>query len=92
MSRVVAVVNYCTLSHFDAYQCAVSHLPHIPDWIVGTVELTFWALVVLFILSMIERIKSTIVIVYTIGKWLLGPGVQLITDVYGWVKSKAFPK
>jgi len=85
---IKSATNYCALTHFDAYQCVVSHLPHLPDWLIISVEVAFWALVILFVLSLIERVKNLVVMIWMIGKWLLDPGVQLLKDVYAWIKNK----
>lgn len=77
-------VNYCTLTHFDAFQCVLSHTP----WWVTDI---FWLLAILLILSLIEYAKNFIVTVYQILSLAFGPGFKLIgevvADLYGKVRK-----
>jgi hypothetical protein len=74
-------INYCTLTHFDAFQCVLSHTPW---WITDV----FWLLAILLVLSLIEYFKGFIVTVYQIVALAFGPGLVLIQQGINWLYNK----
>ena len=81
----VKTINYCTLTHFDAAQCAISHLPWWWEWAA-------WGLIALVALSFVQNFMWLWKIIFVPGLVLI---YNVVTDygpkIINWLQ-KHWPK